>query len=253
MVKKKRKMSNSSIRLKLLIDTRAKRVLFAEADKDCVDFLFYILSLPVAKLIDLVGKQGMVGSLANLYESIENLNDSYVQPNQAKDTLLKPSYTASSAVPLLALEDSSSGAGRKTFYKCSCNNFYFSDSQDATCPTCRQKMTRELQYVGPPVVQSVSSGAEGGFVKGVVTYMVMDDLAVSPMSTISSITLLNKFNIKEVGALKEKVVNFGMTEFCGGEVVEGFFGDQECAYPCFLQPNSMSVVEASLYLINIFC
>ncbi|KAM7492086.1 hypothetical protein LguiA_035007 [Lonicera macranthoides] len=53
---------------------------------------------------------------------------------------------------------------------------------------------------------------EGGFVKWVVTYMAMDDLVVKPMSTLSSITLLNKFNIKEVGGLEEKVVNLGMDE-----------------------------------------
>ena len=48
--------------------------------------------------------------------------------------------------------------------------------------------------------------------KGVVTYMVMDDLVVQPMSTISSIALLNRFNVKEVGALEEKFVNLGMNE-----------------------------------------
>ncbi|KAK4719431.1 hypothetical protein R3W88_017769 [Solanum pinnatisectum] len=42
--------------------------------------------------------------------------------------------------------------------------------------------------------------------------MVMDDLVVKPMSTISSITLLNKFNVKDVGVLHEKVVHFGMEE-----------------------------------------
>ncbi|KAM7494950.1 hypothetical protein LguiB_029559 [Lonicera macranthoides] len=42
--------------------------------------------------------------------------------------------------------------------------------------------------------------------------MAMDDLVVKPMSTLSSITLLNKFNIKEVGGLEEKVVNLGMDE-----------------------------------------
>ncbi|KAL3521034.1 hypothetical protein ACH5RR_019183 [Cinchona calisaya] len=50
------------------------------------------------------------------------------------------------------------------------------------------------------------------FVEGVVTYMVMDDLEVKPMSAISSIALLNKFNVKEVGALEEKVVDLGMDE-----------------------------------------
>lgn len=42
--------------------------------------------------------------------------------------------------------------------------------------------------------------------------MVLDDLVVKPMSTISSITLLNQFSIKDVGVLKEKVVTLGMDE-----------------------------------------
>ncbi|GKF26296.1 pre-rRNA-processing protein TSR2-like protein [Tanacetum coccineum] len=46
----------------------------------------------------------------------------------------------------------------------------------------------------------------GGFVKGLVTYIVMDDLVVKLVSTIFSITMLNKFNVKEVGALMEKMV-----------------------------------------------
>jgi hypothetical protein len=48
---------------------------------------------------------------------------------------------------------------------------------------------------------------ETGYVRGVVTYMVMDDLTVEPMSTISSITLLNTFNVKDVSFLQEKMVN----------------------------------------------
>lgn len=32
------------------------------------------------------------------------------------------------------------------------------------------------------------------------------------MSTISSITLLDKFNVKDVGGLEEKVVNLGVNE-----------------------------------------
>jgi hypothetical protein len=42
--------------------------------------------------------------------------------------------------------------------------------------------------------------------------MVMDDLVIQPMSTISSITLLNKFNVKEIGTLQETVVEMGMEE-----------------------------------------
>lgn len=44
--------------------------------------------------------------------------------------------------------------------------------------------------------------------------MIMDNLEVMPMSTICSLTLLNKFNVKDVGGLEEKVVDVGMNELC---------------------------------------
>ncbi|RVX13796.1 hypothetical protein CK203_010334 [Vitis vinifera] len=112
-------------------------------------------------------KKGMVGCLGNLYDSIENLSQTYILPNQDKDSLLKPNAPALSQGPLLLTSDAQVPTSSKKFYICSA------------------------------VIESSSD--EGGFVRGVVTYMVMDDLVVKPMSTISSITLLNKFNVKEVG------------------------------------------------------
>ncbi|XP_048139383.1 uncharacterized protein LOC125316125 isoform X1 [Rhodamnia argentea] len=75
-------------------------------------------------------------------------------------------------------------------------------------------MSTKLSWVVGPAVSSSSetSGSEGGYVKGVVTYMVMDDPVVKPMSTISCVTLINKFNVQELGDLEEKVVDFGMDE-----------------------------------------
>ncbi|GKV28508.1 hypothetical protein SLEP1_g37552 [Rubroshorea leprosula] len=57
-----------------MVDSKGHRVLFAEAEKDFVDFLFNLLSLPVATVIRLLSKQGMIGSLAFLYDSVENLS-----------------------------------------------------------------------------------------------------------------------------------------------------------------------------------
>jgi hypothetical protein len=55
---------------------------------------------------------------------------------------------------------------------------------------------------------------KNGIVKDSVTYMVMDDLVIHPLfSAISMIDLLNsKFNIKDITALQEKVVEFGVNE-----------------------------------------
>ncbi|GFP86454.1 hypothetical protein PHJA_000789200 [Phtheirospermum japonicum] len=192
-------MANSSVILKLLIDTQAKRVLFAEAGKDCVDFLFCILSLPVAKLISLLGKQEMVGSVSNLYESVKNLNNSYIQPNQTKNTLLKPvSPVTGFSVPLCSY----------CIYKPSS---HVSDDPLARCSKCGQMMSVLIQYVAQAESRDESGFVKGG-VGGVVTYMVMDDLVVLPMSTVSTNTTLHKLDVKDVGVLEEKVVNLGMVE-----------------------------------------
>ncbi|CAA2995403.1 Hypothetical predicted protein [Olea europaea subsp. europaea] len=50
-------MEESKVHLKLLIDTKNKRVLFAEAGKDFVDFIFHILAMPLATAIRLLGQE----------------------------------------------------------------------------------------------------------------------------------------------------------------------------------------------------
>ncbi|KAL2485652.1 Protein of unknown function (DUF674) [Abeliophyllum distichum] len=204
-------MAESKVSLKLLIDTKSKTVLFAEAGKDFVDFIFHILAMPLATAIRLLGKQGMVGCLSNLYDSLENLNDSYIQKGHNKDILLKPNAAnLMTSVPLLLLNDKPTA---NNFYRCvhDCSNGYVTDEPTAICPSCRHLMNKNITYVAPPHVNQ-KSNEDGGFVKGVITYMVMDDLKVKPVSTISSITLLSEFNIKEIGALQEKEIKVGMNE-----------------------------------------
>ena len=131
----------------------------------------------------------MEGSLPTLYKSLENLNNDYIEPYKRKETYLKPVTT--SPLPLLGLgADASSSTANKT---CSCDSY-----SDSDC---------DIHTFGSP-----SRKVSSGLVKGVVTYMVMDDLEIKPMSTISSITLLNDFNIKNVGALKEKLVYLRIKE-----------------------------------------
>ncbi|KAK9913404.1 hypothetical protein M0R45_037222 [Rubus argutus] len=201
--------NTTSVSLKLLIDTKAGKVLYAEASKEVVDFLFTLLSLPVGTVIRLLTKNGMVGCLGKLYESAEELSDTYLQPNLNKDSLLKPKATGAGANILHLTYDNSKA---KQFYLCTHCTRHISDGSGLSCPRCRNhKMATEVTYVSKSAATGVVSSEEG-FVKGVVTYMVMDNLEVKPMSTISSILVLNKFNVKKVGALEEKVVNLGMEE-----------------------------------------
>ncbi|EOY18349.1 DNA polymerase zeta catalytic subunit, putative [Theobroma cacao] len=204
-----------TVSLKLLVESTDQRVLFAEAGKDFVDFLFSILSLPVGAVTGLLTKQDIVGCLGNLYVSLESLSETYIQPTANKDTLLKPmvsNYTAN--VPRL-LPNLQSSTSTINLYRCNggystCRTYIANDSK-SICPTCDSVMSHKATFVNPPE-RAASSSDEGGYVKGVVTYMIMDDLVVRPMSTISCITLLNKFSVKDVGVLEEKAIDFGMDE-----------------------------------------
>ncbi|KAF7131846.1 hypothetical protein RHSIM_Rhsim09G0159800 [Rhododendron simsii] len=149
--------SKEVITLKLLVDAKHNRLLFAEAGKDFVDFLFTFLSLPAGTIVRLLTAKSMVGCLGNLYDSVENLSDTYMLPNQSNEVLLKPKVPVRSTKASLLLTD-----------------------DDAPTPA--------------------------------VNKMYKCGNLVMPMSTISGIALLSKFNVTNVQSLEEKVVTFGMDE-----------------------------------------
>ncbi|MBA0696975.1 hypothetical protein Goari_003492, partial [Gossypium aridum] len=75
-------------------------------------------------------------------------------------------------------------------------------------------MNSPITHVNPPnkVSTSLFAANEGGYIKGVVTYKIMNDLTDTLMSTISSIAMLNKLDLQQVDALEEKVINVGINE-----------------------------------------
>ncbi|GLT68755.1 hypothetical protein SLA2020_409600 [Shorea laevis] len=68
--------TTTKVSLKLFTDKKSRRVLFAEANKEFVDFLFSIFTLPVGAVTRLLKEAGggMAGCLPSLYQSIENMS-----------------------------------------------------------------------------------------------------------------------------------------------------------------------------------
>lgn len=209
-------MAQNGVTMKLLIDSKGKRVIFGEADKKVIDFLFHLLSLPLGTACKLLQGQVMVGSLENLYKSVETLDQTYFQADgQIRDNLLKPQVVSFCSSTML-LPCTADPPPLPTVYFCSHPSFFsnsrcrsiYSHDPNEECPSCGNDMSRQLDYLEPPTTNTTntSSKKEEGYVKGVVSYMVMDDLRVMPMSTISCVTLLNKFKIKDVDALEEQLV-----------------------------------------------
>ena len=203
--------------LKLMIDTENQRVVYAESGKQFVDFLFKILALSVGTFIPLLNQE-MVGVLGNIYDSIQNLSTPFLQPD-VKDTLLTPKvYIADgTGVPLLQLPNVISSKSRK-LYGCDFCGAYMSDDPNTFCLcSTYAKTNRELRYNGQPSANNPFFSSEtdvGEYVGEAVTYVVMDDLSVKPLSTVSVISLLGNFNGKEIGTLEEKVVDLSMDEVC---------------------------------------
>ncbi|XP_077252492.1 uncharacterized protein LOC143891872 [Tasmannia lanceolata] len=196
----------TTMNLKLVVDKKTNKLLFAEAGKDFADFLMGLLTLPIGSVIRLLTKQKMVGCMGKLYESIENLNDTFIQQGRDKNFLLNPTCPN----PPLLLQNEVSTT-RKNYYCCSEKHPYVTQILYTHCPApgCRKTMCYELSMF-PKITTNAFS--EGGFAKDALTYMVTDDLVVTPITSISSFVLTNKFNLKDAGVLEEKGVKVGMKE-----------------------------------------
>ncbi|WVZ95901.1 hypothetical protein U9M48_041608 [Paspalum notatum var. saurae] len=225
---------SSKISLKLLVETQSKRVLLAEAGKEFVDFVFSLLTLPIGAVAKLVSAGTMHGSVGRLYQSVDLIGASYLQPGADKSELLQPKVVHPDARELLLLPPHHAGGGeddeeqqvprtapRFKLYTCAAAQCVtVAMERGAACPQCKQPMGTEMTFVLPSAAAAAAGeeererdGGGGGYVKGLVTYMVTDGLEVTPMSAISSITLINKFSAgKPDVELAEKYVRVGMDE-----------------------------------------
>jgi hypothetical protein len=224
--------------LKLLVDKRSRRVLYAEARKDAVDFLIGLLRVPAGLAARALAKHGerAPGSLGTLYAGARALDDAFfISASPDRDTLLSPALPSAAAALLLggegALPKPAPPPPPQRYFRCAAyttpcrgNPTIVTDVSGMPCPGCRQPMTVEMRWApgdahgklalaqAQAQAQEARGEGAGGYVREVVTYLVMDDLTVAPMSTISAIMLLKKFNVRDCSALEEMTVELGTKE-----------------------------------------
>ncbi|RCV24732.1 hypothetical protein SETIT_5G109400v2 [Setaria italica] len=234
--------------MKLLVDTKSHRVLYAEAGKDVVDFLFSLLALPLAAVTKLLTTGGtstaggsvsplddgaaaattavatklpaagaMVGSVGNLHRSVEALDAGHVCRRGARDALLAPAV----------LHLAPAAPNGRLLYRCrgcscspGCYN-YATGVRGTPCPVCKGEMATEVQLVEPesdgggaknPAAAAAGEGSGGGYVRDMVTYMVMDDMTVAPMSTICAVTAITALGVTDITGLQAKTVEIRYKE-----------------------------------------
>ncbi|KAJ9540040.1 hypothetical protein OSB04_026546 [Centaurea solstitialis] len=154
-------------------------------------------SLPIAKVMRLLKKDSMAGSLGNLYNSIKKLDDVYMQPNQSEDSILNPklaNYGFMSHYCSLTIMS----PWLKSFTYVVIRLIHIT-----ICPSCHFRLNKELSYVAGSSAKRLTTEG-GGFVKPLVAYMITDDLEVTLWSTVSTLASLSGLGVEKNYDLEEK-------------------------------------------------
>ncbi|KAL5712662.1 hypothetical protein ACHQM5_014809 [Ranunculus cassubicifolius] len=209
-------MAAKKITIKLVVNTARNKILFAECDKDFVDILFSFLTLPIGTIIRLANKNSQLGSMDNLYNSVEDLDTDYLHTVSTKRMLLRPKSVAQNKYRNLAFNPFHSVDDQLAHYLCSspsCStdvHGLISMFANAKC-LCGKVMDKNVVIVEN---EGMGEGdkTNGVFVKGIRRFMISDDLKVSEVSEETSFSIFFKFGIKDGTSLEVKTVTVGTQE-----------------------------------------
>ncbi|CAI9108286.1 OLC1v1007855C1 [Oldenlandia corymbosa var. corymbosa] len=214
--------------IKLTINTKNHQVIYAQGGRDVIDFLFELLSSPVAAFCRLITEPHFMGNLGFFFKSIEKLFGPFIAPVKTKGTIPidNPFVKSNFDVPWICLpDDPLSSSSTKTYYRCgnrgdgdgktgpgSCG-LYFSDGPRAFCPNCLEIMSAEAIYVAPTTSDpAMEKKQESVPIRDVSSFMILDNLEIRPFSTISAMALLKELKLEDLDCLEERIVDIGVDE-----------------------------------------
>ncbi|KAL0704417.1 hypothetical protein Bca4012_070842 [Brassica carinata] len=167
-----------------------KKVLYAESGQEFVDLLLIFLAVPLESLWKISGANIKLGCIGTFYKSMKSLSSS-----EGTTSVL----TCTSMLPM---------------------NYNF---QAPRLDVCRKdysvwtvlvnSRSYALKLMYPNYDRSTESTVHGssGFVRRGTTYMISDDLTISPTNSCSTIRILKKLNVG-LDEIEEHVINISNTE-----------------------------------------
>ncbi|KAH7677091.1 hypothetical protein IHE45_07G059200 [Dioscorea alata] len=208
------------INLKLFLNNESSKVVYAEAEEDFVNLLFSFLTFPLGLIVKLLNKRSCMGSIDNLYESVEALcsvSSDYMKSEECMNMLLSPKLPP--------------------YFGCSSQLLKI----DEMLP---QKHMIRLNGVKLDKVEMNprcrNSGLEnGGFVKSLVTFMVTDEMSVTPFSPIAGVHMINKMMIP-IKCLEEVTVSIGEVEALN--LLKSCLNSRKVLSD-FISPNLLALLE----------
>ncbi|XP_012844355.1 PREDICTED: uncharacterized protein LOC105964377 [Erythranthe guttata] len=209
--------------LKVMINKKKNKVLFAEADSDFIDVLISFLTLPLGTIVrvlkkhyedELHGAPFNIGSLTTLYNGLSNLDNVHFWTEGCKDVLLNPKSSFEAECLKLKLDISETqpigyfickNNACKAYQarRFPCLSIYY---DTVTC-CCGVKMKREL---GQKESQA-NEDAGGVFTNNAVPFIISDDLRILP-NMKGYVQTLRDLDVTYTNGAELRNVSFGFNE-----------------------------------------
>ncbi|KAK7292905.1 hypothetical protein RJT34_15761 [Clitoria ternatea] len=195
----------NNVSLKVLVNKKTNKVIFAEAGKDFVDALFSFLTFPLGTIARLVQNKESelgpveVGCLNSLYRSVANLDRQCFSADACKEMLLRPRNLSADYCKTMKLniDDTQS----PIYYMCqssSCTHPLLTTFANQKCD-CGSSLSRSVYLK--------NRYAYNGFTYDGLAFIITDDLNVKPNSMHTSFALFQDFGIQDLSSIEELNVN----------------------------------------------
>ncbi|MED6167336.1 hypothetical protein PIB30_001759 [Stylosanthes scabra] len=202
-----------SLNIKVTLRKSKKKIVYAEAEGDFVDFLFSFLTAPLGSILNLLDGYSSLGCIDNLYRSVKELDSSRLTiPRPLGTPLLDPRVAPQFGYrrqPLKLPEEETRsywyGTGLIKNSICYVNpNGVVSKKRSLVENPCAMKLFDPRSADGTREVAV-------GFVKRPSLFVVWDDLKVMPLANASSICFIQKMNLP-LDDLEEHVLSIREVE-----------------------------------------
>ncbi|WMV32118.1 hypothetical protein MTR67_025503 [Solanum verrucosum] len=211
--KKTMSQNTNTMSLKLIVSKSKKKVLYAEAGVKLVDFLFSFLVFPLGAVVKHLGGNSRLGCIDNLYKGAADLSsENYIKSEECKNMLLSPKLFPYSGFDSHILEVEEEYL-KYRYDDSGCIELVRNTNKSEGSSIVNEEEASDLaiNILDPKSPTGETIEGDEGYLKGPATFMIMDNLLVTPFSPTAIITQLNQMKVS-TSDVEERTVTVGKDE-----------------------------------------
>ncbi|TMW85034.1 hypothetical protein EJD97_023898 [Solanum chilense] len=210
--KKTMSQNTNSMNLKLIVSKSKKKVLYAEAGVKLVDFLFSFLVFPLGAVVKHLGGNSRLGCIDNLYKGAAELSlENFIKSEECKNMLLSPKLFPYSGFDshILNVEEEYPKYRYDIWGDIELVG-NTNKSEGSSIVNEEEASDLAINILDPKSPTGETIKGEG-YLKGPATFLIMDNLVVTPFSPTTIITQLNQLKLSTID-VEERTVTVGKDE-----------------------------------------